>query len=146
MTTHAALQTGPLLSFDSWPPSETDLPRVAAGVYAIYKGSRLYYVGMAGKSLTPELIESAEPNKSKGLRQRLEAHRSGRRSGDQFCVYVADHEIIPNLTPAQQSAIGRRELHVDHLVRDFIRAEQTRPRDDSRRSCDLITSVPSAAL
>ena len=123
MTLHDSLRDSPLLSFDSWPPPEAVLPRVAAGVYAIYNGPRLYYVGMAGKSLTPELIESAEPNKSKGLRQRLEAHRSGRRSGDQFCGYVADHEVIPNLTPAQQRAIGHRELHVDHLVRDFIRAE-----------------------
>jgi hypothetical protein len=123
MDTHDSLRAGPLLSFEPWPPPEDTLPRVAAGVYAIYKGPRLYYVGMAGKNLTPELIESAEPNKSKGLRQRLEAHRSGRRSGDQFCAYVADYEIIPNLTPAQQGAIGRRELHVDHLVRGFIRSE-----------------------
>ena len=110
-------------SFNAWPPPESVLPRVSAGVYTIWKGGRLYYVGMAGKGMTPEEVANPRGRKPKGLLQRLAAHRSGRRSGDQFCVYVADYAIIPTLTPAQQHAIRERALHIDHLVRDFVRSE-----------------------
>ncbi len=123
MSHHDTLRTSPLHSFEAWPPSEAALPRVSAGVYTIWKGPRLYYVGMAGKNLTAEHIANANGTKVQGLRQRLAAHRSGRRSGDQFCVYVADYEVIPSLTQAQQRAIRARELHVDHLVRDFVQSQ-----------------------
>ena len=112
------LRAGPLHSFQSWPPPESALPRVSAGVYTIWKGPRLYYVGMAGRGMSVEDVTNPKGSAVKGLRQRLAAHRSGRRSGDQFCVYVADYEVIPSLTQAQQRAIRARELHVDHGAGD----------------------------
>jgi hypothetical protein len=50
----------------------------------------------------------------------LRSHASGRRSGDQFCIYVADHYVMPDLTRQQIEAIGDGELSMDLLVRDYI--------------------------
>jgi hypothetical protein len=69
----------------------------------------LIYVGIAGRN----------PNGS-GLASRLRSHASGRRSGDQFCVYVADHYVMPDLTRQQIEAIRDGELSMDLLVRDCI--------------------------
>ena len=49
------------------------------------------------------------------LATRLRSHASGRRSGDQFCVYVADHYVMPELTREQITAIRDGELSMDEL-------------------------------
>ena len=59
--------------------------------------------------------------KRRGLWTRLNSHASGRRSGDQFCVYVCDRLIVPELTRGQQQ-IRLGALSLDVLTRDFIRA------------------------
>jgi hypothetical protein len=56
---------------------------------------------MAGRTLTAERIEAVRSDpgsKTTGLRDRLNAHRSGRRSGDQFLVYVFDRFVLPTLS------------------------------------------------
>ena len=65
-----ALARGPRLSFGDRAIAEVP---PEPGVYAVWEGPALLYVGMSGT-----------------LPSRLRAHASGRRSGDQFCVYVAD--------------------------------------------------------
>lgn len=57
-----------------------------------------------------------------GLASRLRSHASGRRSGDQFCVYVADHYVLPELTREQVEAIRDSRLSMDMLVREKIHA------------------------
>ena len=136
------------IPFSSWPPSEDALPAVAAGVYAIWRGDRLFYAGMAGRGLTPTQ-NSQTVSGRKGLWQRLEAHRSGRRSGDQFCVYVADYEIVPSLTPEQLQMIRSRKLKIDHLVRDFVAQELCftfAVTDDGASARELEKSVIAGAL
>ena len=71
---------------------------------------QLAYVGMAGR----------RADQKGGLRQRLRQHASGRRSGDQFCVYVCDRFVVPTLTPEEQGQIGQGELSLDNCTRDFI--------------------------
>jgi len=53
------------------------------------------YCGMSGRS-----IENARKagKKKYGLITRLNSHASGRLSGDQFCVYVANRLVIPSIT------------------------------------------------
>jgi hypothetical protein len=68
---------------------------------------------MAGRSST----------QNSGLRSRLLAHTSGRRSGDQFCVYVCDRLVIPKLTPAQQADIESGTASLDRMTKAFIHAE-----------------------
>jgi hypothetical protein len=62
-----------------------------------------------------------QPAQAKGLWTRLNSHASGRRSGDQFNVYICDRFIVPTLTPAQQRRIGHGDLLLDQLTRRYIR-------------------------
>ena len=55
-------------------------------------------------------------------RGRLASHASGRRSGDQFCVYVYDRFVLPRVAHRIEE-IAARQLYLDQLTRDFIRAE-----------------------
>jgi hypothetical protein len=105
------LQTGSLRRFGDFASAAGLLPRSGAGIYTIWDDAgKLIYVGIAGRN--PE---------GSGLVSRLRSHASGRRSGDQFCVYVADHYVLPELKPAQIKAISDGELSMDSLVRDYIR-------------------------
>jgi hypothetical protein len=85
-------QFSPRFSFADWP--NPAIPAVAAGVYAIWKASELIYCGMSGREIDTKA--KASPKKY-GLVTRLNSHASGRLSGDQFCVYVANRFVIPSL-------------------------------------------------
>src|SRR4051794_8737394 len=95
------LAHGPAHSFGIWP--NPDLPVVGAGVYTVWDGDRFLYVGMGGRGLSADMIRDATVTgrKGSGLLGRLMSHASGRRSGDQFCIYVCDLLILPTLTPEQ---------------------------------------------
>ena len=100
-----ALAHGPLHRFAD--PLDPSIPLVVAGCYTIWDRDRRYlYAGMAGRSLTVESIafaRTAGRTKPSGLLDRLNAHRNGRRSGDQFCVYIFDflccHALPPTTSP-----------------------------------------------
>ena len=98
------------------------MPRAAAGVYSIWNTkSEFVYVGMAGHGKSAEDIQAAlEKGKTTGLRDRLNSHASGRRSGDQFCVYVQDLLLLPRLTSDDIDQIVTRQLTIDRLVRDYV--------------------------
>jgi hypothetical protein len=51
----------------------------------------------------------------------LNSHASGRRSGDQFNLYVCDRFIVPVLTAVQRRDVGQGRLLLDQLTRSFIR-------------------------
>jgi hypothetical protein len=86
------------------------VPAVGAGAYTIWdEAGSLVYVGIAGRN----------PHGT-GLASRLRSHASGRRSGDQFCVYVADHYVLPELTRKEIADIRDSRLSMDVLVRDCI--------------------------
>lgn len=99
--------------FSDWPNSQ--LPNVAAGVYAIWKNDELIYCGMSGREIEKNL------NKKKyGLVTRLSSHASGRLSGDQFCVYVANRCVIPTLSPSDLPKFASGELKLDYLTKHYI--------------------------
>lgn len=105
------LERGPLHRFSDIATLGDVIPSSGAGVYSIWDvGGGLVYTGIAGRN--PE---------GKGLASRLRSHASGRRSGDQFCVYVADHYVLPELTREQIEAIRDSRLSMDSLVRERIR-------------------------
>jgi hypothetical protein len=113
------LQSGVSHRFADWP--NNDVPTVAAGVYTIWDGDLFIYVGMAGRGLTADDIDSPdEPVKVRGLKTRLDSHAGGRRSGDQFCVYICDRFVIPKLTAAEQEQVGAGALLLDRLTRQYI--------------------------
>ncbi|MEC9352037.1 MAG: hypothetical protein VYD81_01855 [Planctomycetota bacterium] len=115
----AGLETGKLFSFSDWPNEE--IPRVSVGVYTIWRGQQLVYVGYSGRNLRPHEIKAAK--KPKGLLTRLKSHRTGLRSGDQFCLYVCDRFIIPVLDTETQQRLAVGERLLDGLTRKFIRGE-----------------------
>ena len=94
-------------------------------MYTIWRGDEFIYAGMSGRGAQLEdFVADPGPSgreKAKGLWTRLDSHASGRRSGDQFNVYICDRFIIPVLIPDQQRDIGQGILLLDHATRDFIR-------------------------
>jgi hypothetical protein len=98
---------GPLHRFADWP--NRDLPKVAIGLYTVWRGDEFIYVGMAGRSTPSKLSERQAGGSTSGLRSRLRSHASGRRSGDQFCVYVADKILAAAGHPVS-----------DDFVRDYV--------------------------
>jgi hypothetical protein len=87
------------------------IPGSGAGVYTIWDDAGgLVYTGIAGRNPA-----------GKGLASRLRSHASGRRSGDQFCIYVCDRLVIPTLTPEQIQAVGAGTLLLDALTKQHIR-------------------------
>jgi hypothetical protein len=104
-----SLEGGQLHLFADWP--EESLRVSAPGVYTIWHGDVFLYVGISWQD---------RPN-SRGLFGRLNSHASGRRSGDEFCIYVCDSFIVPTLSRDQLKAVGDRVLSLDQLTKAFIR-------------------------
>jgi hypothetical protein len=105
----------PRYQFSGWP--NPVVPRAATGVYAIWDAQTLVYCGRAGTGKT-----SKSPKGKSGLFARLSAHASGRLSGDQFCVYIANRFIVPALTPGMLPKFATEKLKLDSLAKDYIRA------------------------
>ena len=88
---------------------------------------------MAGKnikkaSVTTDLeapTDVAAPDEPRrpngGLRGRLRSHWRGQRSGDQFCVYICDRFILPDLSLEDLKAVGENRLSLDERTRQYIR-------------------------
>ena len=107
---------GVAYSFASWP--NLSVPTFGAGVYTIWHNDgRFIYVGMSGRGITADTIRRNAPH---GIYTRLRSHASGRRSGDQFCVYVADRLVLPTLTQQDIAAIASGRHQMDAFVRRYI--------------------------
>jgi hypothetical protein len=107
---------GALYSFTSWP--NPSVPTFGAGVYTIWHADgRFIYVGMSGRGITADTVRRNTPQ---GIYTRLQSHASGRRSGDQFCVYVADRLVLPTLSPEDIAAIATGRHQMDAFVRRYI--------------------------
>jgi hypothetical protein len=107
------LEQGPLHPFADF-ETVADIPREGAAVYTIWDDAgALIYVGVSGRSATSRT----------GPWGRLRSHWRGKRSGDQFCVYVADHYVLPELSEEQVQAIAANDpsLFMDDLVASVIR-------------------------
>jgi hypothetical protein len=102
--------------FAHWP--NVKIPKIAAGVYAIWNESELIYCGMSGREI--ESIVRSERATPYGLVTRLASHASGRLSGDQFCVYVANRLVIPRLQHAELSQFADGSLTLDSLTKRYI--------------------------
>jgi hypothetical protein len=103
----------------SYPFSEglhESLPHSKPGVYTIWRHAEFVYVGIAGRSLDPPL----EQKSSRGLRDRLRSHYTGRRSGDQFCIYVCDRLVLSSLSAEQINQVVTGSLSLDALTRSYI--------------------------
>ena len=96
--------------FADWPVA--DVPVTGSAVYTIWDRSGAYiYAGMSGR--TDRAI-------GKGVQGRLHSHASGRRSGDQFCIYVCDRLVLPGLHN-RLNEIADGSLSLDAETRTYIR-------------------------
>lgn len=120
----AELRDGPLYRFADWP--NLAVPNGRIGVHTVWNSDQLIYVGMAGRAIGPS-SDMSEPLSVKltGLRSRLASHASGRRSGDQFCVYVFDRLVLPTLSRQQIQEAARGQLSLEDLTRQLIRQSFT---------------------
>jgi hypothetical protein len=110
------LAQGTAYFFRDWP--NVAVPTFGAGVYTIWHhDGRFIYVGMSGRGITADTIHRNTPH---GIYTRLKSHAGGRRSGDQFCVYVADRLVLPTLSQDDIAAIASGRHQMDAFVRRYI--------------------------
>ena len=109
------LTNGTLYKFSDWP--NEDLPNVAIGMYTIWKGDLFAYVGISGIAIKKQ---DYQKTKIKGLKQRLNAHRSGGIGGDKFCVYVFERFVSKELTLDDLQRMSEKQLTLGKLNKDFI--------------------------
>ena len=110
-----------MLRFADWPDGR--VPRRAAGVYTVWRGAEFLYAGMSGRGAQREdfVAQPGQRAAAMGLWTRLNSHASGRRSGDQFNIYVCDRFVVPALTAGQQRQVADGRLLLDQLTRDEFR-------------------------
>ncbi len=58
--------------------------------------------------------------KGRGPWGRLNSHASGRRSGDQFCIYICDRLVLPSLHNRLPD-VAEGTLSLDQATKEFIR-------------------------
>jgi len=92
----------------------------ASGIRPAVAARRCFPAGLAPRG-HHGLLAVLAPATAKGLWTRLNSHASGRRSGDQFNIYICDRFIVPALTSGQQDDIGAGRLLLDQMTRSFIR-------------------------
>ena len=93
------------------------IPSVASGVYAIWEKDKLIYCGMSGVGFDKD---KTQIKRKYGLVNRLNSHASGRLSGDQFCVYVANRLVIPEIKLEQLAEFSSVKLTLDQLTKAYI--------------------------
>ena len=114
---YSDLATGTAYPFSEWPKPKK-VPKFGAGVYTIWHhDGRFIYVGMSGRSMTADTVYRKKPL---GIYTRLNSHANGRRSGDQFCVYVADRLVLPTLSQEDITAIALGRHRMDAFLRRYI--------------------------
>ena len=110
------LSRGVARPFAGWP--DPTVPVFGAGVYTVWDNDgRFIYVGMSGRGITAETVRRNSPLV---IYTRLHSHATGRRSGDQFCVYVVDRLVMPTLSQDDITAIGSGRHQMDAFVRRYI--------------------------
>jgi hypothetical protein len=112
-----ALEDGHAYPFRDWPATHFDAG--PSGVYTIWDGDTFLYVGMAWRHRDERYPTAI------GVFGRLASHASGRRSGDQFAIYICDRFVVPELTPPDMQALARGERLLDARTRALIHERLT---------------------
>lgn len=111
------LEDGPAYRFSDW--RATRIEAGPSGVYTIWNGDAFLYVGMAWRHR-----DEQSPSAS-GVFGRLASHASGRRSGNQFCIYICDRFVVPELSVDDVTALRRGQRLLDQRTRTFIHEHLT---------------------
>ena len=91
------------------------VPNSGSIIYSVWdKDEKFIYIGISGLQKT---LEKRSPL------SRMISHASGRRSGDQFCIYIHDFYVVPELVEKGQYTPSIGVL--DKLTKDFIQINLT---------------------
>jgi hypothetical protein len=87
-----------------------EIPEFGSIIYTVFLDeSEFIYVGIGG--LAGKTVHDRNP------RSRIRQHSQGARSGDQFCIYIQDFYVIPELIGKPYTPLKGQ---LDRLTRDFI--------------------------
>ena len=93
----------------------SDIPSWGSIIYTVFLDKTEYiYVGIGG--LSGKSVSERNP------RSRIIQHSQGRRSGDQFCIYIQDFFVIPQLIGKDYTP---KKGYLDQLTREFIQSRLT---------------------
>ncbi len=93
----------------------TDIPSWGSIIYTVFLDQSDYiYVGIGGLS--------GKTAKERNPRSRILQHSQGRRSGDQFCIYIQDFYVIPELIGKYYTP---QKGYLDQLTKEFIQSRLT---------------------
>ena len=98
--------------------STTDINHIAeygSILYTVFLDrSEFIYVGIGGTM--------GKTVKDRNPRSRIKQHAQGWRSGDQFCIYIQDFYMIPELVKTNYTP---KKGYLDQLTREFIQSRLT---------------------
>lgn len=106
------LEDGSAYAFRDWPAKH--FRAGPSGVYTIWNDNLFLYVGMAYTH------RNDQNPRAHGVFGRLGSHANGRRSGDQFAVYICDRFVVPQLSGDEVQALARGDRLLDRRTRDYI--------------------------
>ena len=93
----------------------TEIPSWGSIIYTVFLDKTEYiYVGIGG--LSGSTVKDRNP------RSRIIQHSQGRRSGDQFCIYIQDFYVIPQLVGQHYTP---KKGFLDQLTKEFIQSRLT---------------------
>jgi hypothetical protein len=93
----------------------SDIPSWGSIIYTVFLDKTEYiYVGIGG--LSGKSVTERNP------RSRIMQHSQGRRSGDQFCIYIQDFYVIPELIGSKYTP---KKGYLDLLTKQFIQSRLT---------------------
>lgn len=99
-----------LLPFSS--ESADKIPEFGSILYAVFLDkTEFIYIGIGG--VAGKTVTDRKP------RSRIKQHIQGNRSGDQFCIYIQDFYVIPQLIGKKYTP---QKGHLDKLVKSFIQS------------------------
>jgi hypothetical protein len=100
--------TAELLEFNT--KNINHIPSFGSIIYTVFLDRSEYiYVGIGG--LSGKSVHERDP------RSRIIQHAQGRRSGDQFCIYIQDFYVIPSIINTQYTP---KKGYLDIITKDFI--------------------------
>jgi len=91
------------------------IPEFGSILYTVFLDRKEFiYVGIGG--LSGKSVKERNP------RSRIIQHSQGRRSGDQFCIYIQDFYVIPYIIDKPYEP---KKGYLDTLTKDFIQSRLT---------------------
>ena len=92
-----------------------EVPAFGSIIYTVFlDGTDFIYVGIGG--LAGATVKDRNP------RSRIIQHAQGRRSGDQFCIYIQDFYVIPAIISMPYEP---KKGYLDTLTKEFIQSRLT---------------------